>query len=531
MAVALGDLRIAVNPRDAAAFGKRRLEGAKPHGAAEIAALAALFQFVAAHPFGHHADDRLLRRRRTRSSSRLDAAQIARRFHARHLHAEANAEVRHAAFAREFGGQNFAFRAALAEAARHQNAVHAFQMRRRVFALEHFAFDPVELDLDAVGDAAMHQRFDQRFVGVLQSGVFADDGNRHLAFGRRDVARDRFPARQIGLRRASDAERGQHFAVEAFAVIGERHVIDRRHVERLNDRFFAHVAEQRDFLALACRHLAIRTAQQNIGLNADRAQLFDRMLRRLGLQFAGRRNVRHQRQMHVDRRAARQIVAELADGFEKRQAFDVADRAADFDQHEIDVLVAVDDELLDGVGDVRNDLHGAAEVIAAPLLGEDLLVDAPRGDVVRLLGRHAGEALVVAEIEIGFRAVVGDEHLAVLIRAHGARIDVQIGIELFQADGIAARLQKRAEGGGCEAFSKGGDHAAGDEDIALHGSWVSHDRPRISKRQIGHIHGGLGKHVQVVGGTRGFLPQSKKRRVKLPRRFHSERTLNLLNLD
>ena len=178
--------------------------------------------------------------------------------------------------------------------------------------------------------------------------------------------------------------------------------------------------------------------------------------------------------MNVDRGTARQLVAQLADGLEERQALDVADRAADLDQHEIDVLVAENDELLDGIGDVRNDLHGAAEIIAAPFLGEDVLVDAARGDVVGFFRRHAGEALVMPEIEIGFRPVVGDEHLAVLIRAHGARIDVEIGVELFQADRIPARLQKRAKGGGCETFSQGGDHAAGDEDVPLHGILVSH---------------------------------------------------------
>ena len=70
--------------------------------------------------------------------------------------------------------------------------------------------------------------------------------------------------------------------------------------------------------------------------------------------------------------AARQLVAELADGLEERQALDVADRAADLDQHEVDALVAGSEhELLDGVGDVRDHLHGGAEVVAAPLLGED----------------------------------------------------------------------------------------------------------------------------------------------------------------
>ena len=142
---------------------------------------------------------------------------------------------------------------------------------------------------------------------------------------------------------------------------------------------------------------------------------------------------------------ARQLVAELADGLEERQALDVADRAADLHQHEIDALVAREHELLDGVGDVRDHLHRAAQVVAAPLLGEDLLVDAARGDVVGLLRRHAGEALVVAEVEVGLRAVVGDEHLAVLVGAHRAGIDVEIGVELAQPDRVAARLQKRAE--------------------------------------------------------------------------------------
>ena len=59
--------------------------------------------------------------------------------------------------------------------------------------------------------------------------------------------------------------------------------------------------------------------------------------------------------------------------------------------------------------------------------------------------RAAGEALVVAEVEIGLGAVVGDEHLAVLVRRHRAGIDVEIGVELAQAHVVAARLQQRAK--------------------------------------------------------------------------------------
>ncbi len=144
--------------------------------------------------------------------------------------------------------------------------------------------------------------------------------------------------------------------------------------------------------------------------------------------------------MDVDRVLARQLVLELADRLEERQAFDVADRAADLDQHEIVVVVAGKHELLDGIGDVRHDLDGRAEIIAAPLLGQDVLVDAPRGDVVGLGGRPAREAFVMAEIEIGLGAVIRHEDFAVLIRRHRAWIEVEIGVELAKPDLVAASL-------------------------------------------------------------------------------------------
>ena len=92
---------------------------------------------------------------------------------------------------------------------------------------------------------------------------------------------------------------------------------------------------------------------------------------------------------------------------------------------------AVEDARLDLVGDVRNHLHGAAQVLAAPLLLDDGLVDLAAGRVVELRHPLRDEALVVAEVEVGLGAVVGDEHLAVLRRVHRARIDVEVRIQLL----------------------------------------------------------------------------------------------------
>ena len=68
--------------------------------------------------------------------------------------------------------------------------------------------------------------------------------------------------------------------------------------------------------------------------------------------------------------------------------------------------------------------------IAAALFADDFRVNAAGGAVVELGGAHIDEALVVAEVKVGFRAVVGDEYLAVLERAHRPRINIDIRIEL-----------------------------------------------------------------------------------------------------
>jgi hypothetical protein len=60
----------------------------------------------------------------------------------------------------------------------------------------------------------------------------------------------------------------------------------------------------------------------------------------------------------------------------------------------------------------------------------------------------------MAEVEIGFRAIVGDEDLAMLIWRHRPWIDVEIRVELAQPDPVAACLQQRAERRLCETLAK-----------------------------------------------------------------------------
>jgi len=60
---------------------------------------------------------------------------------------------------------------------------------------------------------------------------------------------------------------------------------------------------------------------------------------------------------------------------------------------------------------------------------------------------------VVAEVEVGLGAVVGDEDFAVLEGRHGAGVDVEVGVELHEVDAESAGLEQAANRGCGKTFS------------------------------------------------------------------------------
>ena len=233
------------------------------------------------------------------------------------------------------------------------------------------------------------------------------------------------PARQVRLRGILDSKGFEYLGIEALLVVGERHIVDRGDIERLNDGGRPYVAEQRDLAALVFGNFPVGAAQQNVGLDTDRAQLLDRVLGRFGLQFTGGRDERQQGQVQVDAIATWQVVAELADRLQERQALNVADRSADLAEHEVVAVVAVEDEFLKCISDMRDHLNRGAEIVAATFLGDDVLVEPAGGDIVLLVRGAAGETFVVAKIEIGLGPIIGYENFAMLIgRRHRTRINI-----------------------------------------------------------------------------------------------------------
>ncbi len=158
--------------------------------------------------------------------------------------------------------------------------------------------------------------------------------------------------------------------------------------------------------------------------------------------------------MNEQRHALAELEAHLTNGFQKRQRLDVADGAADLHQRHLGIAGRLVDGGFDLVGDVRDDLHGSTLILATTLLTDDALVDLAGGEIVVLAHGHAGESLVVTEIQIRFRAIVGDVYLAVLEWIHGARIHIDVRIELQQGYPDAAGFENGSERSGGNALAQ-----------------------------------------------------------------------------
>jgi hypothetical protein len=163
-------------------------------------------------------------------------------------------------------------------------------------------------------------------------------------------------------------------------------------------------------------------------------------------------------------------VAELADRLEEGQRLDVADGAADLGDDHVGVLGHSHDAGLDLVGDVRDDLDGVAQELAPPLGRDHRRVDGPGGDVGVPVEALVDEPLVVAQVQVGLAAVVGDEHLAVLERVHRARVDVDVRIQLLHGDPQAAGLHQASERGCGETLAERRGDPARHEDVLRQGA-------------------------------------------------------------
>ena len=268
----------------------------------------------------------------------------------------------------------------------------------------------------------------ERLISVDQINVFADHADANRALALTEFAPDHvFPLRQVS-RRLSQPKALEDIVVESAFLKMTGYLINRVGIHQRNHRSLVHVGEEGDLAARAFVDLYGASAQQHLGLQANRAQFFNRVLGRLGFDFAGSRNIGNERQVHEQRIGRAQLQLELTHRLQKRLALDVACGAAHFHHRDFCVSRALDNPAFDFIGDMRNDLHRATQVIASSLLAQHCVVYPTRREVIGAAHHGAREALVMAEIEVCLRAIIRNKHLAVLERAHRAGVDVDVGV-------------------------------------------------------------------------------------------------------
>ena len=394
----------------------------------------------------------------------LPAEYVACKFNHAALHAETNSQQRNLVFAGILDGDALAVYAAASETSRNQNAVRILDEARILFKL--FGLDAFHFHLGVVFHAGMLQGFVHGLVSVADGDVLAHQRDGAFVLGLGGLLDELVPF-GVDNRVHAQAELFQHAEVKFLLGKFAGHGVHRiSHILFFDDAFGFYVAEERELVQMILRDCHFGTAHENVREDTDIAELGNRVLRRLCLEFACGLQVRHQNQVDKAGVFHADFKTELSCGFEEWERFNVACDTADFAEHDVSAAFGCRAEgVLDFVGNVRNYLHGAAEVLARAFFCEHGGIDATRS-VARCLGAlHACETFVVAQIKVGFVAVVCHENFAVLVRTHGARVYVQVRVQFLHEHLVAAALEKERQRCGGDSLTEGADHAAGNENV------------------------------------------------------------------
>ena len=159
---------------------------------------------------------------------------------------------------------------------------------------------------------------------------------------------------------------------------------------------------------------------------------------------------------------------EFAQSLDVETIFVIARSAANFNEHDIDLVAVVarhgqlTQAHLHQTSDVRNHLHIAAEIAAATFAFEHLGVHLSRGNEILARELLAENALVGAQIHVGFASIGEHKHFAMAIGIERARIDVEIALHLDGRDRQTFIFDEFRERAGKDSFAEAAHHRADD---------------------------------------------------------------------
>ena len=223
-----------------------------------------------------------------------------------------------------------------------------------------------------------------------------------------------------------------------------------------------HVAEQGDLRFHLVGNRIFAPADQNIRLKAHALQLFDAGLCRFRFQLLGCFQIRNQGHMDQNGIFMAYVVLELTDGLQERLTLNIADGSAYLYNSDpvLVLLFGPIEPALDLICDVRNHLYGAPAVISVTLFLQNRPVNFTGGHVGIFIQAFINKSLIMTEIQVCLRTVVGNKNLAVLNGVHRTRVYIDIGIKLLHRHLITSGFQKTAQRSCRNSLAQTGNHTA-----------------------------------------------------------------------
>ena len=158
-------------------------------------------------------------------------------------------------------------------------------------------------------------------------------------------------------------------------------------------------------------------------------------------------------------------IPDLPNCFYKRERFDVADRTAYFRNNDVaaGLLRRLHNAALNLVGNMRDNLYGRSAIVPSPFMIQNGKVYFSGRVAIEFMQSNIGEPFVMAEIEVGFSAVLRYKNFSMLIGVHRPRIDIQIRIKLLIDNRKPSAFQQKSDRCGGNAFPKGRNNPAGNK--------------------------------------------------------------------
>ena len=288
----------------------------------------------------------------------LQAADIAGKLDHGALHAQADPEEGDSMRPGIVDRLHLATDAPIAKTAGDQDTVRRAQDLPGIAVLQHPCVNPVDLYRCPVGNAAVTDSLVDALVCVPEFDVLADHSHPGLLRGIAADGHQFLPLFEV--RFAADQPQAFHGNIgKTLGFEHQGHLVDRIGVHCLDHPVLFNVAEEGDLVLEVFRQGAFTTADDDVRLDPDAAQFLHAVLGRFGLQFPGGPQVGNDGDVNVEHVLPADVALELADRLQEGKRLDVADRAPNLGDHHIRALLHGDplDQVLDLVGDVRDDLH------------------------------------------------------------------------------------------------------------------------------------------------------------------------------